>query len=504
MKTKRVPNALEGKLNTFFRKERKMAATNSTFPKSRFLLLMIITVQFALWISWSNPAFADCELAKLLASDGAAYDYFGYSVAISGDTAVIGAIYDEAINSGSAYIFRLDGSSWVQEQKLTASNTNINFGLSVAISGDTAVIGADRDDAGSDAGSAYVFHFDDSSWVQEQQLTASDGAAHDHLGYSVAVSGDTAVIGAYGDDNENGTDSGSAYIFRFDGSSWAEEAKLLASDGEDYDYFGCSVAISGDTAVIGADRDDNENGTDSGSAYIFRFDGSSWVQKQKLTASDGEFSDAFGRSVSISGDTAVIGADHEGDNGTAAGAAYIFTPNDIDPNNWVQEAKLLASDGSAYDQFGCSVSISGDTAVIGAYRDDNYLGSAYLFRFNGSSWEQEAKLLASDGSGGGPMEDNFGWSVGISGDTAVIGAHLDDNDNGTDSGSAYIFELNLKPGDLDLDNNVDFFDYSIFAQYWLVCDCGPCNCNRADFNRDGCVDFYDLKILTDNWLAGIQ
>ena len=264
-----------------------MVATSSTLPRLRLLPLAIIAIQAALWIGWSKPAIADCELAKLLASDGTAAELFGYSVAISGDTAAIGAFHDNdnGDDSGSAYIFRFNGSSWVQEAKLLASDGADDdwFGYSVAISGDTAVVGAyGDDDNGNLSGSAYIFRFNGSSWVQEAKLLASDGAEGDWFGFSVAISGDTAVVGAYGDD-DNGDLSGSAYIFRFDGSSWIQEAKLLASDGAMGDYLGLAVAISGDTAAIGAYHDD-DNGDDSGSAYIFRFNGSSWVQEAKLLA----------------------------------------------------------------------------------------------------------------------------------------------------------------------------------------------------------------------------
>jgi len=506
---------------------------------------------FLLGVAWNTPAFADCELAKLLATDGAAGDFFGDSVGISGDTAVIGAYYDDpnGSSSGSAYIFRFSGSSWVEEQKLTASDgaADDQFGVSVAISGDTAVIGARYDDPNdSSSGSAYIFRFSGSSWVEEQKLTASDGAADDWFGWSVGISGDTAVIGARGDD-PNGGGSGSAYIFRFNGSSWVEEQKLTASDGVAYDHFGYSVGISGDTTVIGAFGDD-PNGKASGSAYIFRFSGSSWVEEQKLTASDGAEADRFGWFVGISGDTAVIGAFWDDDSGDRSGSAYIFRFNG---SSWVEEQKLTASDSAAGDYFGNSVAISGDTAVIGARLDDdngNSSGSAYIFRFSGSSWVEEQKLTASDGAAhdafgwsvgisgdtavivasgsdsgsayifrfdgydwneeqkltasDGAVDDWFGYSVGISGDTAVIGAFYDD-DSGSESGSAYIFGLSLNPGDLDLDNDVDFVDFSFFAAYWQETNCGPCNCNRADFTRDGNVDANDLREISDNWLEGL-
>ncbi len=428
---------------------------------------------------------------KLLASDGTARDYFGRSIGISGDTAIIGEGDVNLEPNGSAYIFRFDGSSWFEEAKLLASDVVVadRFGYSVGVSGDTAVIGAEwDDDNGENSGSAYIFRFSGSNWVEEAKLVASDGAAYDWFGYSVSISGDVAVIGTGGDD-DNGNFSGSAYIFRFNGSSWGEEAKLVASDGAADDWFGCSAGIFGDTAVIGAYGDNNE----IGSAYIFRFNGSIWVQEAKLLASDGAVADRFGWSVSISGDTAVIGAYAD----DANGSTYIFRFNG---SGWVEEAKLLASDGNVGDLFGWSVSISGDTAVIGAYGDNdngNYSGSAYIFRFDGSNWVEERKLLASDGA----ADDRFGRSVGISGDTAVVGARQDD-DNGDASGSAYIFGLSLNPGDLDFDNDVDFVDYSLFAAYWLEDDCWPCRCARADFNRDWVVDYYDLKELCDNWLAG--
>jgi len=435
--------------------------------------------------------------AKLLASDGEAEERFGRS-SVSGDTAVIGAPYDDDNGnySGSAYIFRFDGANWVEEAKLLALDGGESdyFGCSVGISGDIALIGASGDDDnGGNSGSVYIFRFNGSNWVQEAKLLASDGAVMDRFGASVSISGDTVVIGAPGDSSSH---SGSAYIFRFNGTNWIQEQKLTASDAAAGDCFGLSVGISGGTAVIGAYADD-DNGSASGSVYIFRFTGSTWVQEAKLLASDGEANDRFGGSVDIWGDTATIGAYADDDNGSASGSVYIFRFNG---STWVQEAKLLASDGAAGDVFGRSVGVSGDTAVIGAYGDDDnggLSGSAYIFRFDGASWGEEAKLLASDGA----TEDYFGASVGVSGDTAVIGAGLDD-DNGGNSGSAYIFGLSLNPGDLDFDNDVDFDDFCLFTAYWLETDCGPCNCDRADFTKNGEVDFCDFAIIAESWLRG--
>ena len=382
------------------------------------------------------------EVAKLLASDGATGDEFGFSVSASGDTAVIGAPQDDDNGSisGSAYVFRHDGTGWVQEAKLLPADGSADdwFGRSVSVSGDVAVIGAPfDDDNGIASGSAYVFRFDGAGWTQEAKLLAADRAEGDDFGDSVFVSGDTAVIGAPSDD-DNGSFSGSAYIFRFNGTGWVQEAKLLPADGSAEDRFGrWSVSVSGDVAVIGAPFDD-DNGIASGSAYVFHFDGAGWTQEAKLLAADRAEGDDFGFSVFVSGDTAVIGAPSDDDNGSFSGSAYVFR---FDGTGWVQEAKFLPADGSADDWFGTSVSVSGDVAVIGAPSDDDngsFSGSAYVFRFDGTGWVEEAKLLASNGE----ASDQFGLSVSVSGETAVIGARGGDGNDALSSGSAYIFDLN--------------------------------------------------------------
>ncbi len=375
------------------------------------------------------------ELAKLLPSDGAAGDYFGDAVAISAATVFIGAPYDDdhGADSGSTYVFRYDGLDWVQEAKLLASDgaAGDRFGGSVAVSGDTALIGASRDDDnGEDSGAVYVFRYNGSSWVQEAKLLASDGAAGDRFGNSVAIAGEVVLVGAYWDD-DYGSDSGTTYVFRYNGSDWLEEAKLLPSDGAAGDWFGRSVAISGDTVLIGAYYDDNENGSDAGAAYVFHYDGSDWVQEAKLLASDGAPADKFAHSVALFADTALVGAQWDDDHGASSGSAYVFRYNGSD---WLEEAKLLASDGTPQDEFGWWVAISGDTAVIGALfqgDDGDQRGSAYVFQFDGSHWFEEAKLQASDGADG----DMFSRSLAVSGGIAVIGASWDDGR----SGSAYVF-----------------------------------------------------------------
>jgi len=292
------------------------------------------------------------------------------------------------------------------------------------------------DDNGSFSGSAYVYVRSNGVWSEQQKLTASDGAERDNFGFSVSISGNTAVIGAPYDD-DRGANSGSAYVYVSSNGVWNEQQKLTASDGAPDDRFGHSVSISGDTAVIGANRDD-DNGSFSGSAYVYVRSNGVWSEQQKLTASDGAPDDrfGFGFTVSISGDTAVIGAHRDDDNGDASGSAYVYVRSN---GVWSEQQKLTASDGAPNDFFGYSVSISGDTAVIGANQDDDngsFSGSAYVYVRSNGVWSEQQKLTASDGA----STDYFGFSVSISGDTAVIGAYQDD-DNGDASGSAYVYVL---------------------------------------------------------------
>jgi hypothetical protein len=381
------------------------------------------------------------EKQRFLPGDEVVEDYFGFSVSINGNNAIVGAYGDDdnGDNSGSACIFHWSGVIWEHTQKIKASDgaARDSFGGSVSINGDYAIVGAKGDDNinGTDAGAVYIFHWNGSSWEQQQKLIASDGSADDRFGCSVSINGDYAIVGAY-DDEEKGEKSGSAYIFHWDGLSWGDEKKLTASDGAEYDYFGCSVSINGDYAVVGADGDDNDNGTDAGSAYIFQKVGTEWVEQETLKSDDGAADDNFGDSLSISGDYVIIGAYGDDDKGENSGSAYIFHWNSTE---WEQQQKLTASDGAANDYFGNSVSIRGDYAIVGALYDDDSgpsSGTAYIFYRNGTTWiEQKQKLTASDGEN----YDLFGRSVSMGEDYAIVGADYND-DKGDESGAAYIFK----------------------------------------------------------------
>jgi len=391
------------------------------------------------------------QLARLIAADAAPSDYFGYSVALSGDWAVVGAYRDDdgGSSSGSAYVFVRIGGVWTQQAKLTAADAAAGdqFGRSVSVSGDTAVVGAWLDDdGGANSGSAYVFVRSGGVWTQQAKLTAADAAAGDEFGLSVALSGDTVVVGANRDDDA-GTDSGSAYVFVRSGGVWTQQAKLTAADAAAGDVFGYNVALSGDTAVVGAYGND-DGGSASGSAYVFVRNGGVWTQQAKLTATDAAAEDVFGACVTLSGDTVVVGAYRDDDAGTDSGSAYVFVRSG---GVWTQQAKLTAADAAAGDVFSYSVALSGDTAIVGAHLNNaggTDSGSAYMFVRSGGVWTQQAKLTAADAA----AQDQFGVRVALSGDTAVVGAYAND-DGGSASGSAYVFDLGLLPDSLDLDSN---------------------------------------------------
>jgi len=387
---------------------------------SALLLLLVAVVVGIFWPTTppTTPRF------KLLPQDGRKMDEFGSSVAISGDTVVVGARCDDnrdnGSNSGSAYIFNASDGTQLGKLLPNDGSADDKFGISVAVSGDTVVVGATDWDESSTAmpgsGSAYVFS---ASNTEPLTLSPVNGTDDDYFGISVAVSGDTVVVGACGDDGG----SGSAYIFN--ASDGTQLDKLLPNDGSEKDQFGFSVAISGDTVVVGAycdDNDDDDNSSDSGSAYIFSVSNSH--EPYKLKPKDVSTNDRFGISVAVDADTVVVGSE--------AGSAYIFSANGT------QLHKLSPNDDSAGDKFGISVAVSGDTVVIGPSGGDES-GSAYTF--SASTGAPLDKLRPQDGR----KNDLFGSSVAISNDTVVVGAYgaynVVDNDveKGNQSGSAYVF-----------------------------------------------------------------
>jgi len=374
---------------------------------------------------------------KVTASDGRTGDAFGSAVAIDGDTSIVGAFHWDTdalrLSSGAAYVFVRSGSRWVSQARLTASDPGRNafFGFSVAIEGDTALVGAHGAwTGGISAGAAYVFVRSGTSWTEQARLVASGPAdASADFGRSVSLSGDTALIGS---------DSGSAYAFVRSGTLWTEQAELQASGGAG--GFGWSVSLSGDTAVVGAPMDD-DRGADSGSAYVFVRSGTAWMEQAKLLAPTGAAGDWFGYSLAVNGDMAVIGARRDDDLGADSGAAEVFVRSG---SMWMAESRLLASDGAAGSSFGSAVALSGNVAVIGASGHDGPFdasGAGYVFVRTLTGWVEGTKLQASDSA----MNYWFGRSAAVADGTAVVGA-VGSYGRRSESGAAYIYRLSAVEG----------------------------------------------------------
>ncbi len=461
----------------------------------------------------------------LKASNTDALDHLGGAVAASGDTIVVGAPLEDSASAGvggdqaddslegagAAYVFTWNGSSWMQQAYLKASNPDgfDSFGGSVAIDGDTIVVGAWQEDGGANgdeaddsvanSGAAYVFVRTGSTWTQQAYLKASTPDLGDGFGFSVGVAGDTVVVGApFEDSSATGIDgdqtsrgrpeSGAIYVFERSGTAWTQAAYGKASNTDSGDNFGVAVAVGSDDLVIaGAIFEDSpatgvngdgslDSAQSAGAAYVFARSGSTWAQEAYLKASNAEAGDGFGSSVAAAGETVIVGAATEdssatgvnGDqtsNGTgAAGAAYVFVRS---AGVWSQQAYLKTSNPDVTDRFGEAVAVCGDVAVVGAAREDGAAsgvdgdgssnaapesGAAYLFHRSAAAWSPGAYLKASNTD----AADSFGTSVATGGGHVVVGALLEDSaalgvdgdgedDGASAAGAAYAFALGLAP-----------------------------------------------------------
>jgi len=400
-----------------------------------------------------RPAY---EEKKLVPLDGRSSDQFGFSVALTDQYAVVGAPYDDdnGSSSGSAYLFNRTGADWSESFKFVPldGDTSDHSGRAVAIgiggySFETVLVGSPRDDdKGSSSGSVYVLKRDgDHVWYLDEKLTAPDGAENDEFGYAIAVSGNFAVIGAPDADYPS-SNTGSAYVFADSSATWDQGTKLPQSDPGVGDNFGEAVAIDGDYIFVGAPFDD-DLGSNSGSVHTFKRDSSGvWQETGKITAgAQGSSGDRFGSALDISGRYALVGAPYDDDITSNAGAVHAFQL-DSDDKTWAYVKKLTPADSDS-GFFGSSVALEGSAAVIGTRDDDEralYAGASYIFRrdVNGD-WDDGTKIFAYDSQSG----DRFGNSVAISENYAVAGSKQGDNDNGSDSGSAYVFPLSnvLRP-----------------------------------------------------------
>ena len=433
------------------------------------------------------------QQAYLKASDSDTGDLFGSTVAMSGNTLVVGAPAeasnavgiggddsdDSAAGTGAVYVFVRSGSVWTQQAYLKASNAQAgdSFGVSVDIDGDTLVVGATGERSSATgvngnqtnnglntAGAAYVFTRTGTTWTQQAYLKASNTGIFDQFGYDVAVSEDTIAVSAVGEDSDatgiNGDaanndfgNAGAVYVFSRTGTTWTQQAYVKASNTGMADEFGHSLDIDGDTLVVGA-RSEDSNATGiggnqadnseftSGAVYVFTRSGLTWSQQSYIKSSNSEDGDEFGKSVSLSGDTLVVGAIGERSNATGidgdennndaalSGAAYVFTRNG---GVWSQQAYLKASNSGASDQFGTSIALVGESVLVGAPGESSPAtgvngngavdtspnsGAVYLFGRIGTTWSQLAYLKASNTDD----SDAFGTSVALVSDTIAVGA----------------------------------------------------------------------------------
>jgi hypothetical protein len=396
---------------------------------------------------------------ELLASDGAAFDTFGWRVAVDGDIAMVGAPFADADgrpDEGAAYIFRREPTSgaWSEEAKLTvecdtAVIQTCGFGVSVALSGDAALVGAPDADPNDNVsqGAAYVFARDPANgiWAERAKLVASDGTALDQLGIEVALVDGIALVGAPFATVDGVTARGAAYVFERDPGSgtWLQRAKLTNPDGDEFDEFGAAVALSGQTALIGEPFVAVGENEVQGAVHVFGPDANgNWARQAHLVASDGALGDDFGAAVALSGNVALIGARGVDVGGNVEqGAAYVFTRN-LATGAWTEQTKLSIVDGASKDFFASHVGLFGDFALIGAPSSDKGRGVAYVFRREqgNKTWSEVAKLdppTPEKGAG-------FG-TVAIADRLALIGAPRADISGTPDAGAAYVFALETNP-----------------------------------------------------------
>jgi hypothetical protein len=364
------------------------------------------------------------------------------SVSMSDDVVVVGVAGENILgitSAGAAYVFLRSGTTWCQQARLTepVPGHEAWFGKSVAVEGATIVVGASGDDhpGGDRNGTAFVFVWSGFSWELQDTLAALDAGDQDFFGGSAAISGDTIVVGS---DYQGVDHHGAAYVFVRSGAVWSQQAKLVALDGAENDYFGSAVAISGDTVVVGADLDDHGGVVDAGSAYVFNRSGTLWSETDKLTPPDAAAGDFFGGSLAVESGTALVGALGADPMGISfAGKAYVYSKVG---ELWSHQQTLVAPDPSEDDFFGFAVALNGDMVAVGSpcWEASGYTseGSTYIFSRSGGTWSLDQHLFAED-----PEEwAEFGRGVAIRDGTLVVTAPETSFPPGVDAGSVYVFE----------------------------------------------------------------
>ncbi|MFG0284937.1 MAG: GC-type dockerin domain-anchored protein [Phycisphaerales bacterium JB039] len=451
-----------------------------------------------------QAAAGQCYLDALVGSASSTADEQGVSVGLDGSLAVLGAHLDDPLgeDSGSAYVFRESLGAWVEEARLTPSDgaAHDRFGESVDVSNDTIVVGAARH--ADDRGAAYVFRFDGAEWSQEAKLSPAAAEPDDFIALAVAIDGNVIVLGAVGDDDGCGgapaSSAGAAYIFRYDGARWVEEAKLLDPDCEAGAQFGRSVAVSGDVVVVGAARDAGPSQPfESGSASFFRYSGGAWIFEQKVWASDAEQGEWFGWACAVDGNSAVITARRDDDTGAESGSGYVYQYLPT-IHQWYFEQKLVSDDAGAFAQMGYSASIDGAFVVLGAVGSGvgtPGAGAAIPFlRRAPGVWAQLDPLVTDPAATG----DRLGASVDVHEGRVIAGAPAHDYRR-IDDGAAFLFSVSPSCDcrvDMTGDGLLDLFDFLEFLKAFNRGD------PIADFTGDGILDIFDFLEFQSEFAIG--
>lgn len=397
-------------------------------------MIALVLVSIGCPVAWARDFTETADLPGFVAE----YSYFGTTCALDGDWLfVLSPYYSNALGGG--YVYHHDGTEWVRRTLFLAPDGRSydHFGWSASLLGDVLVVGApfSNPDGAADAGTAYMFRRMGEDWVFEQRIQASDRLPLDIFGTAVSAGDDVVLIGAPRED-EVASNAGAAYAFRFDGSSWQQEQKFTPSQPQSGLEFGESVALDGDVAVVGAQRQHVGSASEAGAVYVYRFDGTHWAEEQMLTASDPSDEAGFGSHVSVDGDFIFIGAQRDSAAALRSGATYVF---EYDGAAWIEVQKLVASDGDVLTFFGERIDVQGDIALIAAPNDHEAgfrAGAVYAFEHDGSAWVETQKFTGSDTL----AEDTFGLGLALSNHRAAVGALFHDKNGRTDVGAAYTFE----------------------------------------------------------------
>jgi len=482
---------------------------------SSLVLIMFLTLTLTTFAAWTQKQ-------KITSTPRGVGAQFGNAVAMSGNTMVVGARFDSttASQAGAAYVFVLNNGTLAQEAILLAPDgaATDKFGQAVAMSGNTIVVGAYQDDTGfADGGSAYVFIRNGTTWTFQQKLTPALQSANEEFGNAVGITGDSIIVGAHFSDLPSNSDAGAAYVFQRNGTTWTELQKLTPTAGPNGpiggNNFGESIAMNGGRAVVGASGDNTPN-TAAGAVYVFTENGGLYGLQQKLTIANGSNGDRFGSSVAIEGNTLVGGAREYAPTvgQTAFGAAYVY---EFGGASWISQGRLTASDGALADRFGWSVAVSNNVIAVGTREDDTTAGadagSAYIFTRSGANWTEQQKLSPTDPFNG----DRFGSGVALNSGTLVVGAAEKALTAPNGQGAVYYFTAPPPKTKFDFDGDGKC-DISIFrplnGQWWYqrsfdnavnALQFGTSTDKRvpAEYDGDGKTDIAIFRPSTGEWFV---